>query len=437
MEGETSFPILLSGWHRDGLCKINADEITFWNDSRISLEHAHDVGRVMSKHQGIPKHVRVFEESTQLDWKLIEWLTAWVTMSDDMKARVPEKWKGMFPKVIHTTNPIGPSSSAHKRFFIDPRSEYDVEKVGKWAVQYIPALVEDNPSEDAEETRQRVGAIGDAAISDALLNANWSALVGEYFPEFDESLHMVPDFSPPYHWFRYRAFDWGSYEPFCVYWVCVSDGEPFRDSKNRERWFPRGSLIFYQEWYGCNLERPALGLGLTNPEIAIGIVERSEISHRNLITITDSKPFQATGSLVGPAQEFQKNGVPLTQVDTGPGSRVAGWSQVRSRLKGIIYNFADGPKQIPMIYFCENCSFAKEYIPALGRHPSEGKKEDAQEHGEATHSCDTIRMACMVHTVIKDSIQPMQSVIERELKESKRKNTISEIMKKQGLQYRL
>ena len=102
---------------------------------------------------------------------------------------------------------------------------------------------------------------------------------------------------------------------------------------------------------------------------------------------------------------FADAGVPIVQGDT---SRVVGWSQMRARLIGKEI----GGERIPMIFFTDDCLAARDYIPALTRHPSETKKEDAQEHGEATHSCDAIRLACMAHTIIKDRISPMQSRID-------------------------
>lgn len=434
MEGDNSFPELLNNWVKGGLVKINQTEVKFWNGSLISLEHCAD-DKVMMKHQGIAKHVRCFEEATQIPERRIRWLSQWVTMSADMQARVPEKWKGRFPKVIHTSNPIGPSAGYYRRNYVKARPKYKVEEVGAFRRQYIPALVTDNPSENAETTRLRITELGDPAIADALLNENWDALVGEFYPEWDEDRHVVKDFVPPQHWFRFRTFDWGVAEPFACYWVAVSDGEPFRDREGKQRWFPRGALIFYQEWYGCEDTDPAKGIRMRNEDVARGILQRSELNNSNIITLADSKPFQDMGG-DGIANTFQRCGVVLTLADT---SRVAGWSQMRSRLIGVelSINQDNSTIRVPMIFFCESCKYARDYIPALGRHPSEAKKEDAQEHGEATHACDAIRYACMAYAVIRDRVEPVQSRIEREIKETKKRNNMNAIIKQQGMGYRL
>lgn len=417
MVGETSFPVLLTNWERAGLVKINQLDITFWNDSKIFLEHCND-DTVMSKHRGIAKHVRVFGESSQILEHRIRALTGWVTMSEEMKARVPEKWKGQFPKVIHVTNTVGISSNYFRRNFVDARPPRSIEKVGAFNRQYIPAFLDGNPSENADDVRARIKeAFTDEAIQKALISEDkngisaWHTATGSFFPEWNESRHVVADCRPPYHWFRFRAFDWGTSEPFCVLWAAVSDGEPFKDHNGRDRWFPRGALLVYNEWYGCNQHDNAKGLGMRNEDIAEGILNRSEYEHRNVITLADSKPFQSLGGY-SIADVFANCGVLLERADT---SRVTGWSQFRSRLIGKqIDTFS--PK-IPMIFFCECCLYSRSYIPAIERHKSEGKREDAAEHGEATHAPDTARYLCTAysHNVIKDRLEPMESRIMKQL----------------------
>ena len=79
-----------------------------------------------------------------------------------------------------------------------------------------------------------------------------------------------------------------------------------------------------------------------------------------------------------------------------------------------------------MIFFCERCTACRNYIPAIERHKSESRKEDAAEHGEATHAPDTARYICTAysHNVIKDRLEPMESRIMKELMSP---NTIREL----------
>lgn len=411
VDGPTGFRSLLAPLVESGHVKITKDGITFPRGSQIRFQHCQDE-RQFDSAQGVEVHVLVVDEATQISERLIRFFRTWVRMPKEFKATLPEWARGLFPRIIYTANPVGVSVGFFRRQFVERLPNEKIELIEGFERQYIPSRYTDNFSVDEAEHKGRLAGIGDAALAEALDSGSWNCLTGEYYPEWDEDRHVVSDFQPPSHWFRYRSFDWGSAEPFAVYWIAVSDGEPFKDSKGQERWFPRGALVVYQEWYGCDLEDPSKGIRMRNEDIAQGIVNRSEYGQTKLITLTDSKPFQDMGG-EGIALTFQKNGCPLTRADT---SRVAGWSQLRSRLIGS--DPAGTLQPVPMIYFCECCKYARDYIPALPRHPSESKKEDAAEHGEATHSCDAIRYACMAHadSVIKDRLQPMATQIERSIK---------------------
>lgn len=434
VEGPSGFRVLLAALISQGLVSITETGVKFWNGSIIAFQHCQDE-RQFDSAQGVEKHVLVIDEATQISERLIRFFRTWVRMPREMKEALPDHHKGKFPRIIYTANPIGPSVPFFRRKFVQGRRPFEIETVEGFKRQYIPSRYTDNLSVDEEAHKGRLQGIGDESLAKALDLGDWNAISGEFYPEFSEERHVVEDFIPPHHWFRFRSFDWGTAEPFACYWVAVSDGEPFRDEQGRERWFPRGAFIFYNEWYGCDDghanpddNHPERGCRMRNEDIARGIIERSEIHARQVVTLADSKPFQDMGG-EGIAETFRKNGCVLSLADT---SRVAGWSQLRSRLIGIQYD-SNSDQRIPMIFFCQCCKYARDYLPALPRHPSEKKKEDAAEHGETTHAPDAIRYACMAHTVIKDRLTPMQSQIEREIKASK--PTIQKITKGQGYGY--
>lgn len=387
MEGETSFPVLLANWEKAGLCVVNQDKITFWNESVISLEHCSD-DSVMQKHQGVARHVRTLEESAQMLERRVRALSGWVTMSDEMMNRVPDKWKGTFPRLYHSTNPIGPCAGYYRKNFVQAREPYVIEQVGQFKRQYIPFRTDDNPSEDAERTRARIKeAFPDPATQRALLECSWDASVGDFFKEWDAEKHVVDDIpgGGPAHLFHYGSFDWGTSDPACALFWFIADGEAFEDAHGIERWFPRGALVCYRELYFCNPLDPTKGSGIRNEDMADSIKGACIYpQEKNLIFLTDSLPHQDRG---GPtiAAIFMTRGVYLKQGDT---NRVAGWSQIRSRLIGKKIDSND-ETSTPMIYFVRSCKYVKEYVPALMYHKT--KPQDAEEIGEATHVCDTIR----------------------------------------------
>lgn len=403
VEGGSGFRALLAPLVNKGLVKITQDGIKFPNGSNIAFQHCQDE-RQFDSGQGVEKHVLVFDEATQIGERLIRFFRGWCSMSEIMKETLPEEYKGKFPRIIYTANPIGQSVGFFRREFVKARKAFSIEKVGAFLRQYIPSRVEDNFAESKEALEGRMSEIGDKALAKALIEGDWETPLGDYFPEWDHARHVVPDFTPPPHWFRYRSFDWGSAEPFAVYWVAVSDGQSFVDDKGKTRLYPRGALIFYKEWYGCDPERPSHGLRLRNEQIAEGILKRSAQNEINIQTLTDSLPFQDRG---GPtiADIFEQCGVPLMRGDT---SRVPGWSQLRDRLIGKDIFPDEDP--LPLIYFTESCPYAADYIPMLERHKN--KEEDATEDGEATHTCDAIRLACQAHIITQDKPIPEEIRIE-------------------------
>jgi hypothetical protein len=407
MQGEHSFPDLLAPWEHDGLVSINQTEIKFWNGSVISLEHCGS-DKVMLKHQGVGKHVRCFIEATQIGATRIRWLRAWVTMPVEMKQKLPlylrdtypnltdEQLYDFFPKILYASNPLGSSAGYFRRYFVNARPRYEIgrapEEDGGFLRQYIPAKVEDNPSEDPDATRRRVKGIGDAATADALLNEDWDAPVGDFFRQYDDVRHTIEDFTPPPAWYKFRTFDWGGSDPFCVQWWAVASDEDVSIGGAR-RSFPRGALILYREWYGCDEIDRSKGLQMRNEDIARGIKVRTEEKIEGP-TLSDSLPFQdrgdsRDGKMWKMADTFADEGVPLIRANT---DRVYGCAEVRARLTG--------KDDFPMIYFCQSCVYTREYLPAVQQDPN--KREAYVPDGEATHASDCVRYACATRPFITE-----------------------------------
>lgn len=461
MKGEWSFPVIMARWIDAKLCTVTQQSWRLWNDSECNLYHCSD-DIVLQKHQGNPTHVRTVEEACQIPERRIRSLIGWMDMSNEMKERVPEKWKGCFPRMYFPTNCMGPSAGYFDRNFVEPRPEFAIEQVGAFTKQYIPFELIDNDSVNPDIVTARVKeSFPDPAMQRALLARDWKAKTGLYFTEWNEDRHVCPDFVIPDHWYRYRSFDWSSGslggDPAYVGWFAISDGYPWKDRNDgKERWFPRGALILHNEWYICDdghadpqYNRFDKGRSISNEEMAYGILERDELGHSDLITLSDGKPFQNVGGKVidgtkeGPAKTFLDCGVPLSKSDTGPGSRLVGWSAMRGRLigsplkSGVLDQFGR-PIKIPGLFVFASCKFARDYIPQLPRNPKETKGDDAAEHGEPTHTCDTIKNACVAHNdaVIKDYLMPFDMQIavglEKMAQQSKRGRTINGIMAEQG-----
>jgi hypothetical protein len=440
MQGSFSLLTLTAQLIKDGLVKHNQTELRFWNGSMISLEHC-STDAAMSKHQGIPKHIRAFDEAGQIPERRMKWLTGWMILNEDEKLLLPPQYREYFPKVIFLSNPIGPSKPYLRKRFVKARPKFEIETVGAWKLQYIPFVVEDNPSEDAEQTRLRVAEISDEATATALLDESkgWDAQTGNYFQSWDSDVNVCKDFLIPDFWLRFRCFDYGSYEPWYCAWFAVSPGVTIHEKTPDERYLPRGCLVAYREWYGCKAEHPTNDAdknitnlapkNWSNKDIAQGIALRTERRFSEQPTFTDKFPFNNLGGNVI-ANDFRDcnkdeagnilkddDGEPLSPVilTLGDTDRKNGWAQMNSRIIGEELIAGSNRRWPMLVVFEKACPYAQDYIPMIERHPDEGKTWDAQENGEPTHACDTFRIASMAHKVVYDAPVNSKEVIDKTL----------------------
>jgi hypothetical protein len=241
-----------------------------------------------------------------------------------------------------------------------------------WRV-FVPSHVEDNQLGLARDPGyiDRLHAVGSPALVRAWLDGDWSIVTGAYFPEFGLR-HIIAPFEIPKRWTRFRAFDWGSARPFCCGWYAIADGESHTE-------IPRGAIVQYREYYGCEPGRPNTGIKLPADDVAREIVRltgREEIAY----SVADPAIFTEDG---GPsiAETMRKAGVSFRPADN---KRIPGWEQVRMRFKG--------EDDRPMFYVFSVCGDLIRTVPSLqhDRH----KPEDLDSDGE-DHSGDCLRYAMM------------------------------------------
>jgi hypothetical protein len=375
----------------------------------------------MSKHQGIPKHVRAFDEAGQIPERRMKWLTGWMVLDEDMKAKLPPEYRDKFPKVIFLSNPLGPSKPFLRKTFVKARPKFSIEQSGAWKLQYIPYRVEDNPSEDATTTRLRVADAVDEATAKALLNEDWDAQTGNYFSMWDSDKHVIKDFIIPDFWLRFRTFDYGSYEPWACLWWAVSPGVEIHKGTPHETYLPRGCLVCYREWYGCRAEHPGANPkdlectnlapeGWSNKDMAEGIIDRTEERFDQQPTFTDKFPFIKLGGR-SIAKEFEDAGIKLTE---GNLDRTNRGPQTASKLNGIKL-IAGSDQHWPMMVFFQSCKYCQDYIPMVERHENEGRLWDYQEDGEPTHIVDCVTIAAMANNVVYDAPTTSEETIRRTL----------------------
>lgn len=291
-----------------------------------------------------------------------------------------------------TGNPGGPGHQWVRSRYIDPAPlGYRVFKDAISGLErvYIPSRVSDNRFLGPEYIHQ-LKASGSDQLVRAWLEGDWTVVDGAFFDCWEAKRHVVRPFAIPQEWMRFRSGDWGSAKPFSIgWWAVVSDKFKTQDGI----WLPRGCLVRYREWYGCQVGKPNTGLKLHADEVGKGIAEREAKDDPRLVGgVLDPSTFSEDG---GPpiaerinAELIKAKLVPFRPADNKRvprGGAMSGWDQMRGRLVGD----EDG---LPMMVVFSNCVDLIRTLPALQHDPL--KPEDVDSDME-DHAPDEARYACM------------------------------------------
>jgi hypothetical protein len=401
MEGPQGFRAMLAGWVECGFCTIVEDEIRFWNGSKIYLCHCKDE-KDRFKYQGAEIHLLLVDELTHFTDKIYRFLRNRVRM---VGISVPAKYAGRFPRIICGANPGGIGHQFVKMAFIDGVEPMKVavaaRSEGGMLRQFIPALLEDNPSMEEQDPgyENRLHGLGSDALVKAMRYGDWDQIEGAFFDNFDKRRHVVRPFTIPTHWLKFRAADWGSAKPFSVGWYAVASEDYIAGPGQI---IPRGALVRYREWYGIATDAegkfvPDKGVKMTAKAVGIGIREK-EGDDLIAYGVLDPAAFAQDG---GPsiAEDMRagttgNNGATFRPADnkrvTQRGA-MGGWNQLRDRLDGD----EDGR---PMLFFFATCIHAIRTIPALQH--DEDNPEDLDTDME-DHAGDEVRYACMSRPWVK------------------------------------
>lgn len=375
LHGPSGFYQMLAPWVNSGLAEIVKGTIRFWNGSKIFLCHCKDENDIY-QYQGAEMHVLMIDEATHFTEAMYQFLRSRVRATGLNLGLLAKQ----FPRIVLSSNPGNIGHEWVKRYFIEGQEPLRIRRMpkdqGGKLRQYIPALLEDNPTlmtEDPDYEYSLLG-LGSPALVEAMRYGNWDIMAGAYFPEFG-SKHIIEPFEIPSYWTRFRSFDWGSSKPFSVGWWAVSDGSM--------KGIPENALIRYREWYGA--KGADEGLRLTVEQVAEGIRERENKDERIVYSVADTAIFTEDG---GPsmAERFALKGVYWQPADK---SRLTGWDEMRQRFRGL-----DGK---PMLYVFRTCKDFTRTIPLLIN--DERKPEDVDTRLE-DHIADETRYACMSRPMV-------------------------------------
>lgn len=261
-----------------------------------------------------------------------------------------------FPKRIYITcNPGGVGHGWVKRLFID--REYREGENGE-DYSFIPASVYDNEallSLDPDYVN-RLKSLP-PALRDAWLYGKWDAFAGQFFPEFDMSLHTVEEYAVPPEWQRYCAIDYGL-DMLAAVFVALT---------------PDGNAVVYDEVYEKDL---------IVSEAAKRIKEKSE-GVCQFIAPSDlwSRQKDSGKSIY---ELFCENGVYLTKISP---ERVQSFLCLKEWLKPL--SDENGKRKSRMVIF-RRCANLIRCLPQLLHDPQKPGDASTKPH-EITHAPDALR----------------------------------------------
>ena len=337
-------------------------EVRFANGSLLEFGHSQDE-KAVARYLSTEYDFIGFDEAATQEKKMLL----------EIATRARSTITGVRGVVRLTSNPGG----AHTRYLAErymlkqvARDEdpfYDPADFG-----YIPSRLWDNPwLMDRDGTYstyiRRLGALHHERRRQ-LLDGDWDALEGQFFPEFTHRSHEATwDVAKGIHWERW--VDWGYHpHPGVCYWVaCLTDRR----------------LYVRYEWKFQGLIAADVAKGIKDRTRQLELLLGHPIHVRR--TVVDPSMYNKTGHWgESMAETFARHGVPCAR---GDNDRVQGWQRVRHWLQV-------APDGIPWIVLHPSCTYAWSTIPTLVFDGSPNSEGDLDTDGE-DHAADAIRYGVM------------------------------------------
>lgn len=324
----------------------------FPNGSRIQLGYC-DRESDVNRYQGQEYDIIALDEATQLTEYQFQTFKACL------------RGVNGYPKRMYITcNPGGVGHGWVKRLFVD--REY---RSGENSADYkfIPAGVYDNKIllERDPEYLSRLESLP-PALRDAWLHGKWDSFAGQFFSEFDMSVHTAEPFCPDESMSKYCAIDYGL-DMLAAVFVAVTN---------------EGKAYVYDEIYKN---------GLIVSEAAELIKQKSGGVCMHIAPADLWSRQKDSGKSI--YELFAENGVYLSRINP---ERIQGWLCLKEWLK--IYE-TDGKKQSNM-KICRNCTNLLRTLPQL-LYDSKNPGDAATQPHEITHAPDALRYFASSRTFAK------------------------------------
>ncbi|MBQ4160032.1 MAG: phage terminase large subunit [Clostridia bacterium] len=329
--------------------KAATREFVFKNQSRIVLGYCASDKDVL-QYQGQSYDVIFMEEATQFSEFAFSALTESNRSSGMLK-------KPFSPRMYFTCNPGGIGHGWVKRLFVDKRYK-NSERAADYT--FIPSRVYDNPYL-LENSPDYVRSLENLPPNrrKAMLDGNWDVFEGQYFSEFDRSIHVVEPFDLPGDISRYIAIDYGLDMLACL-WIGV------------DRY---GHAFVYRELYQS---------GLILSEAAQKIQEYNCGEQIRAAYAPPDLFFRRQETGQSAIDIFAAHGLSFSKSNN---NRIQGWYSIKEWLKPV--PDTDGNLR-PRLRIFKNCINLIRTLPAL-RFDEKNPNDTANAPHELTHAPDALR----------------------------------------------
>lgn len=294
-----------------------------------------------------------------------------------------------------------------------PWKPYTEPKTGAPFVT-APSVWSDNPHLSADyPTQIEASTSMDPELRKAWLKGDWHIERGAFFGAvFESSRNVIPlddwtelpgtsmgdgmspierkllasnmrnaGISRSFGWETFLAGDHGSAAPAWFGLMARSPGAKGPDG----RFFPRGSLVLFDEVAFVQRDTLNTGLGMTVPMMAADVAARCETWGMRPEGVMDDACFAKHGSQEGTlADEYRKSG--LSVQPARKGDRISGWAIMRKLLSDA------GATDKPGLYVSERCSYWLATVPFLDR---DQRRPEDLDTTQADHAADGTRYGCL------------------------------------------
>jgi len=319
----------------------------FPNGSRIWLGYCENESDVQ-QYQGQEFPVIFMDEATHFTEYIFDFM------------KTCNRGPNNFPKRIYlTANPGGIGHQFVKRLFID-RVFQGRENPENY--RFIPASVYDNKVllDSNPEYLDNLLSLPDD-MRRAQLEGDWNVFAGQYFTEWNPSLHVIEPFVMPPSWRHYLSLDYGL-DMLACYWIAVDE---------------YGRAYVYRELYQS---------GLIVSEAAAKIMQINQETKEDVFAAYAPPDLWNRRNDTGKsaAEIFTESGLYLSRATN---DRVMGWYDLKEWLHPAIGE--QGEKTCGLKIF-RNCSNLIRCLPLL-QFDDKNANDTKREPHEITHGPDAIR----------------------------------------------